>query len=345
MIKYTPEQLDSIFKQIKEILGDATNKLRAIELRLFIDQLYPREEEINKQDIADVNKRFVGLNERIRKVEECLGIDFKLDKVESEQDAVDYIDYNFIQDNLLREKATAYYREMLRYKYATRNHKQCFGEFCRLAIIQVEFMLNYFFSDEKHFELIKKDLINLGINKFTYSFNQWKKYCKGKMPQKEDFINEILHNKEISVSQLNYSRKCEIFCSKYLTDIHYRNNSITSISIWTSNMRNRKSHGSQSSITPYEDYLTEEDKQNIEKWEKELLGKFEQYNNSNKEKISLDNKHIIAKKDVWYSIPDDVREICNKYSQLQWVSEKPFEDVQEFLRIVAFTCAKELKVK
>ena len=56
----------------------------------------------------------------------------------------DDLDYYFIQDEFLREKATAYYREMLRYEYATRNHKRCFGEFCRLAIIQVELMLNYF---------------------------------------------------------------------------------------------------------------------------------------------------------------------------------------------------------
>ena len=203
MIKYTPEQLDSIFKQIKEILGDATNKLRAIELRLFIDQLYPREEEISKQDLADVNKRFVGLNERIRKVEECLGIDFMLDKVEPVQNVVEYIDYSFIQDYFLREKANAYYREMLRYKYATRNHKQCFGEFCRLAIIQVELMLNYFFADEHKFSLVVDKIVEI---QFYQALNIWGKKG-GKQPKKDDFIKKVNANKEASVLELSYSYK------------------------------------------------------------------------------------------------------------------------------------------
>ena len=142
MSKYTPEQLDKIFEQVKELVEDAHNKLRVLDLRLFIDQLYPREGDIYRKDFDYIKHCFIGLNNRVRRIENCLGIDYKLDEEKP------VLDYSYIKDEILRDKATAYYREMLRYQYATRNHKQCFGEFCRLATIQLEFMLNYFFKDE-----------------------------------------------------------------------------------------------------------------------------------------------------------------------------------------------------
>ena len=112
-------------------------------------------------------------------------------------------------------------------------------------------------------------------------------------------------------------------------------------------MRNRKSHGSGTSISPYEeDYLTEEDKSNLEKWEKELMEKTVLFNKTHKEKITFDkkNKRLKASQNVWEKMSNDLKDLYNKkYSMLQWASEKSFKDVHEFLRIVASTCAMELK--
>ncbi len=344
MIKYTPEQLDSIIEQIKEIISDAQNKLRALDLRLFIDQLYPREEEISKKDLADVNRRIVGLNERIRKVEECLGIDFKLDKVEPVQDYVDFIDYSFIQDRLLREKANAYYREMLRYKYATRNHKQCFGEFCRLAIIQVELMLNYFFADEHKFCLVVDKIAEIAYNKAMKSYRE----NGGIIPQKQDYIEIVSVNKISSVLELGYTYKIQVFSDKYyLSKKYIRHNKSTSISLWTSDMRNRKSHGSQTTFDPYEgDYLTADEKTKLEEWWEELKNDIDKYNKIHKKQITFEGKQLIAKTDIWNDLDfKETKALYNKFAPLQWVSEKPFDDVHQFLRIIASTCARELGKK
>ena len=115
MKKFTPEQLDQIFMQVKEFVENPDYKLRIIDLRKYIDEIYPREADSSKQDIADIKHSFVGLNKRVKNIEMCLGIDFKLDDLKP-------VNYDFIKDNLIRDKANAYYREMLRYQFATRNH-------------------------------------------------------------------------------------------------------------------------------------------------------------------------------------------------------------------------------
>ena len=327
MIKYTPEQLDSIIEQIKEIISVAQYKLRAIDLRLFIDQLYPREEEISKQGFAEMNQRFVGLNKRVRHIEECLGIDFSLDSEKS-------VEYGFIQDINLRDKATAYYREMLRYQYATRNHKQSFGEFCRLATIQLEFMLNYFFSDKEKIQLVTDYFYDKARKKWEENG------MTGSEPTKEEYKKE-------DISKVDLYIKSFIFNGKYLNSRNINYNTVINISKWISAMRNRKSHGSGSSITPYEDdYLTEDDKSNLEKWEKELIEKTKQFNKTHDEKITFDKKgkRLKTNSNVWNIMPNELKDLYNKkFSPLQWVSEKSFTDVHEYLRIVASTCAKELK--
>ena len=339
MSKYTPEQLDSIFEQIKEIIRDASNKLRAIELRSFIDDLYPIEEEISKKDLAD-------LKYRIRKVQECLGIDFNLDKLEPKQD---YLDYNFIHDDLLREKVTAYYQEMLRYEYATRNHKRCFGEFCRLAIIQVEIMLNYFFADERNFELVKNDIDKIAKRKYDDDFNKWKNNG-GLRPVLQDYKNQMYSNKKEAVVELAYKTKAKIYCEnflpkKYIVNNKYNwRNSLTSISIWTSDMRNRKSHGGPTSIDPYEgNYLTEEESSNLKNWEKELKRMVEEFNDTHEEQIEFENNQLKPDRNDWTIIPSEIKKLYNDYNPLYWISQKPFDDVHSFLRIVAATCAKELE--
>ena len=327
MSKYNSEQLDSIFEKIKEIIRDAP-KFRAIELRSFIDGLYPREEVISKKDLED-------LKDMIRKVQECLGIDFNLDQLEPKQDDLDYC---FIHNDLLREKASSYYREMLRYQYATRNHKRCFGEFCRLAIIQVELMLNYFFADECKFDLIKNEVDKIANREFNNDLNKWRNNG-GIIPVEQDYKNKMYNDKGGSVCKINYSRKITIFSDKYHSKKYIKDNTFTSISIWTSEMRNRKSHGGSTSIDPYEgNYLTEEELSNLENLKKELKRKVDDYNDAHEEKIKFEKNQLKP----WSIVPSDIIELFNSYNRLYWIFKKPFEDVHSFLRIVAATCAKEL---
>ena len=204
MNKYKPEELDKFFMQAKELLADAQNKLRALELRDFIDLQYPREAEVIKKDIAEIRHSYVSLNNRVQKIEECLGIDFELDSCKLDEE-VPAINYNFIQDDLLRDKATAYYREMLRYQYATRNHKQSFGEFCRLATIQIEFMLNYFFSDKAKIQLITD----------YYYEEAHKKWVSNGMTGPEPSKEEHKINKE-DIYKIDLYIKSYIFNGKYL---------------------------------------------------------------------------------------------------------------------------------
>ena len=56
MKKYTPEQLDQIFLQIKEFVTCPEYKLRIIDLRKFIDEIYPREADTSKEDFAEIKK-------------------------------------------------------------------------------------------------------------------------------------------------------------------------------------------------------------------------------------------------------------------------------------------------
>ena len=347
MSNYTPEQLDGIFEQIKEIIGDASNKLRAIDLRLFIDGLYPREEEICVNYFAKLNELITNLNGRIGKVEECLGIDFNLDISEPKQDD---LDYNFIHDEHLREKATAYYREMLRYQYATRNHKRCFGEFCRLALIQAELMLNYFFTDERKFELVKNDIDKIAKREFENDYKKWiNNHREGPKPVEQDYMDQMYNDKKGSVFKINFADKSKIFTNKYLYDKYIWNNRFewsnrfTSISIWTNDMRNRKSHGGSTSIDPYEEnYLTEEESSNLENLKIELKRKVEEFNDTHEEIIKFDNSQLKPDRNNWTIVPSDIKKLYNSYNRLYWISQKPFDDVHRFLQIVASTCAREL---
>lgn len=345
MSKYKPEQLDQIFDEFKKFIDNPEYKLRVINLRKYIDEKYPREADNIKQNVDEIRNNFVGLYKRVGRIEKCLGIDFELDKLGKDDPKQIEIDYSFIQDDMLREKANAYYREMLRYQYATRNHKQCFGEFCRLAIIQVEIMLNYFFVDDIKLELLAKD-------DYETACKEWEKNGeKGEKPIEEKYVERLRNNTKEEVFKKNYVQKCRVFCNEYfnLNNKYIRNNQIKSISIWTSDMRNRKSHGSWTAITPYEgiyeeDYLTEDDKRNLEEFGLQIKEKVKQHNEKNKIKIEIRNHRLITTSEGWNKMPKELKNLYNEqFMPLQWVSEKPFKDVHEFLRIIASICAKELK--
>lgn len=347
MNKYTPEKLDQIFSRIKEFVVNPDLKLRIIDLRKFIDEIYPRETDTSKQDIADIRQRFVGLNKRVATIEKCMGIDFELDDIKP-------VNYDFIKDNLMRDKINAYYREMLRYQFGTRNHKICFGEFCRLAVIQIEFMLNYYYN-HNYVDLFK----HKAKSEYDKAYEEWK--SKGKVGSEPDktiivkkTINELQNNKEKSLCQLTFAFKSFYFLKEIIkiNNIRRKNNvnittNIISISIYTANMRNRKSHGNKSTIGPYEEnYLTEEETSNLEKWEKKIIELVKKHNETNSIKIKFENNRIIAKEEGWNKMSKKLKKLYNEdFLPLQWVSEKSFDDVHELLHLIAKTCAKELAKK
>lgn len=105
-----------------------------------IDQLTKNDPEFKKE----LGKRYGGgdVVEKIKKIEKYLGLDFSLDKIDS------IIDYSYIEDEYVRCQLISDNREMLRYRYGTRNHKIDFLEFCRYAHMQAEMLVNYYFDKQ-----------------------------------------------------------------------------------------------------------------------------------------------------------------------------------------------------
>lgn len=84
------------------------------------------------------------------KIEKYLGLDYRLDGAKT------IIDYDFIEDEHIRNCFVSDCREMLRFRYGTRGHKIDFSEFCRYVIIQAERLLNIYYSSKGSFEEIKE---------------------------------------------------------------------------------------------------------------------------------------------------------------------------------------------
>lgn len=348
MSNYTPKELDQIFEELRGFVVKPEYKLKVIDLRKFIDEVYPREADTTHQDLADLKQYFVSLNKRVSHIEECLGINYKLDGRKP-------VEYSFIKNDIIRDKIMAYYREMLRYEYATRIHKQCFGEFCRLATIQIEFLLNYFFMNDLQIRLLDDEIENVAKKIATSEWKaakmKWEESGrKGDEPlaPSEDDIKKIkdslYNNKEETVSKILLSKKSYIFFDRYLKKRNIGDNGISFVSNWTANMRNRKSHGSTSTIDPYENsYLTEEESNYIEEWLKIIRQKVSKYNQENESKIVFDNCRLSPGKITWRGVPKDIRDVYNERKDLVWIYRKPFEEVHEMLQIIAYTCAKELK--
>lgn len=86
-------------------------------------------------------------DERIRKIEKYLGLDYSIDSLKST------IDYSFIQMDDVRNQLISDYREMMRFRYGTRYHEIDFDEFCRYALLQAEMLLNYYYDIMNHSNL------------------------------------------------------------------------------------------------------------------------------------------------------------------------------------------------
>ena len=206
-------------------------------------------------------------------------------------------------------------------------------------------MLNYFYTDSSH-----TDIVDIIVeNQYSKALNEWETKKKegtnqGKKPNKKYIENNVHKNKEKLVPGYSLALKSSLFIDKYLRNRYINNFSVKSLSIWISDMRNRKSHGSKNSIGPYEiDYLSEEEKQLLEKLRKKLEELVDQYNKDHDAKIKFQNNRLNPFGVGWKNVPEDVRNIYNDhFSPLQFVHEESFNCVHDFLKIIAGTCAKNL---
>lgn len=117
--------------------------------------------------------------ETLRKIETYLSLDFQID-------AKELPDYGFIVEDSAREKLLSDYREMLRYRFGTRNHKIDFPEFCRYALLQIEMLVNYFYDKKYDYDITA---IQEAIKDGNYSQNEDRYYF---MPnQNTRYVYEI----------------------------------------------------------------------------------------------------------------------------------------------------------
>ena len=139
------------------MMPDNTNKENLRKLLAFL-----REHIINKPENAwfvDELRKSIGESKHqitgLENVEKYLGLDYSLDDVKT------IIDYDFIENDYIRNCFQSDCREMLRYRYGTRGHKINFGEFCRYALIQVERLLNVYYTKRGPFIEVRNHISSL----------------------------------------------------------------------------------------------------------------------------------------------------------------------------------------
>lgn len=99
---------------------------------------------------------------RIDKIEQYLGLDFKLDTISPSGTLYEEVTYSFITDSAVRDVLVSDFREMMRYRYGTRSHRVDFMEFCKYAHFQLEGLVNYFMEA---WSLDDDDKVNIEIAK------------------------------------------------------------------------------------------------------------------------------------------------------------------------------------
>jgi hypothetical protein len=105
------------------------------------------------------------VDERVDKIVQYLGLDFKLDTATPSDTKYAEISYSFIKDAAVRDMLVSDFREMMRFRYGTRSHKADFMEFCKYAHFQLEGLVNYFMAawsldddDKPNMEIAKQNI-------------------------------------------------------------------------------------------------------------------------------------------------------------------------------------------
>lgn len=117
------------------------------EKRKLIDKICQLAQKDSEFD-AELRKRLGGLHKtfsdaykkRVKYIESYLCLDFYVDHMNS------VADYSFINEIEIRNQLESDNREMMRYRYGSRQHVIKFDEFCRYAQFQGEMLINYFYT-------------------------------------------------------------------------------------------------------------------------------------------------------------------------------------------------------
>ena len=151
-------------EQYKQRLHTLVERLKAQDPDLFAYL----QQEVNTTVISKVSES------RIENIEKYLGLDYKLDGITPEKSSSGKIDYSFIADSILRDQLISDFREMMRYRYGTRSHKQDFYEYCKYAHFQLEALTNFFMEA---WSLNDCDEVDIEIAKQNISENWTEKYA------------------------------------------------------------------------------------------------------------------------------------------------------------------------
>ena len=111
------------------------------QLLSFVEDVYKRVPEFAKgvRKIVNGESSTEVKSQKLDKIDKYLSLDYGIDDVVNP-------DYSFISDAQIRDTLNSDYREMLRFRYGTREHSVNFGEFARYANLQMEMLVNYYYS-------------------------------------------------------------------------------------------------------------------------------------------------------------------------------------------------------
>ena len=197
------------------------DKQQLAKLLYFVKAVYdnPENKEFAKGLRKIVEGDIVRDEPHILNIEKYLSLDYNIDEVGN-------ADYSFIEEDYVKEKLNADFREMLRYRFGTRGHKVDFPEFCRFAVLQIEMLVNYYYDKryKSDINLIEQALL---VDNPNTQFNQ-----------KTSQVSEIALKTKI------YALRKEFGWST--TDIN--------VYLYAIEVRNRQSHRS---LTVYTDRIKE----------------------------------------------------------------------------------------
>ena len=111
------------------------------QLLSFVEDVYKRVPDFAKgvRKIVNGESSTEVKSQKLDKIEKYLSLDYGIDDVVNP-------DYSFIADAQIRDTLNSDYREMLRFRYGTREHSVNFGEFARYANLQMEMLVNYYYA-------------------------------------------------------------------------------------------------------------------------------------------------------------------------------------------------------
>ena len=126
------KNLTKLLDFVKDLYDHPDNKEFVAGIRAMVMQ----DKEFKKEFLESFNP------DAMSRIEKYLSLDYRIDSMEMP-------DYSLIKDKETQDRLTSDFREMMRYRFGTRNHKIDFPEFCRYATLQIEMLVNYYF--DKHF--------------------------------------------------------------------------------------------------------------------------------------------------------------------------------------------------